>query len=213
MRAPEFHPPLMLVGHHVELVPLEADHAPALVAVGQDPKIWTYLRAGAATTLAEMQSQIAVLLDRQRAATDLCFTVRLLPSHAPVGMTRYLRIDREDRSVEIGGTWYAPEHWRTPLNTEAKYLLLHHAFDVEQVHRVQIQTDSRNLRSRRAIERLGSVREGIMREDVLMPDGAWRSSAIYSILESEWPAVRESLGAQLARPWPPKETARGSGTP
>lgn len=203
MRKPEFRPPVVLVGKHLELVPLEAAHAAALADAGRDPKIWTYIRAGPATTFPEMSAQIAIQLDRQRAGTDLCFTVRRLPSHAPVGMTRFLRIDRESRGVEIGGTWYDPAYWRTPLNTEAKYLLLRHAFDVEQVHRVQLQTDSRNVRSQRAIERLGAVREGVMREDVLMPDGAWRSSVLYSILESDWPTVRRSLEEKLARPWPP----------
>ncbi|HUZ80480.1 MAG TPA: GNAT family protein [Thermoplasmata archaeon] len=202
MREPEFRPPLALVGKHLELVPLQTEHAPALSEAGRDPKVWTYIRSGAATTLSAMTAQIGVLLERQRAGTDLCFTVRRLPGHEPVGMTRFLRVDRESRGVEIGGTWYDPAYWRTPLNTEAKYLLLHHAFDVEHVHRVQLQTDARNVRSQRAIERLGAVREGQMREDVLMPDGVWRSSVLYSILESEWPAVRRSLEEKLARPWP-----------
>ncbi len=202
MREPEFRPPLALVGNRLELVPLQTEHAPALSEAGRDPKVWTYIRSGPAATLPAMTAQIGVLLERQQAGTDLCFTVRRLPGHEPVGMTRFLRIDRESRGVEIGGTWYDPAYWRTPLNTEAKYLLLHHAFDVEHVHRVQLQTDARNVRSRRAIERLGAVREGQMREDVPLPNGVWRSSVLYSILESEWPAVRRSLEEKLARPWP-----------
>lgn len=203
MREPEFHPPLALTGTRIELVSLSTEHTVPLAAVGRDPGIWTYMRSGPATTEPEMRAFIDLLLARQREGTDLCFTVCRLPSHAPIGMTRYLRIDRPDRGVEIGGTWYEPGSQRTPVNTEAKYLLLRHAFEVEGVHRVQIQTDSRNLRSQRAIERLGAVREGRMREDVLMPDGVWRDSILYSILDPEWPRVRRELEAKLARPWPP----------
>lgn len=208
-----FHPPVSLAGKHVELVPLRTEHAAALAEIGRDPTIWTYLRAGPATTLAVMSAQIAVLLERQHAGTDLCFTVLRRPSQTPIGMTRYLRIDRESRGVEIGGTWYATAYWRTPVNTEAKYLLLEYAFDVEHVHRVQLQTDSRNARSQAAIERLGAVREGVMREDVLLPDGGWRSSVLYGILESEWPSVRRSLEAKLRRPWSPTpEDGAGPGS-
>lgn len=203
MGAPGFRPPITLVGTHVELIPLATEHAGPLAAVGGDPQIWTYMRIGPATNEAQMRAQISTLLDRQDAGTDLCFTVRRLPSHAPVGMTRFLRIDREDRCVEIGGTWYEPAYWRTPVNTEAKCLLLRHAFDVERVHRVQLQTDSRNLRSQRAIERLGAVLEGRLREDVLMPDGVRRTSVVYSVLRSEWPAVRARLQESLGRPWTP----------
>ncbi len=203
MREPEFRTPLTLEGRYLELVPLVADHAPALAEVGRDPAIWTYIRSGPARTEKEMDALISVLLGRQAAGTDLCFTIRLLPSHTPVGMTRYLRIDRPNRWVEIGGTWLAPKLWRTPLNTEAKYLMLRHAFEVEGVRRVQIQTDQRNVRSQRAIERLGAVREGVLREDVLLPDGVWRSSVYYGILEPEWPAVRRNLEEKLARPWDP----------
>ncbi|MGD0718795.1 MAG: GNAT family protein [Thermoplasmata archaeon] len=203
MRVPEFRTPITLEGRYLELVPLVAGHAPALAEAGRDPEIWTYMRSGPARTEKEMAALVALLLGRQRAGTDLCFTVQRLPSHTPVGMTRYLRIDREDRCVEIGGTWYTPRFWRTPLNTEAKYLMLRHAFDDEGVHRVQLQTDLRNVRSQRAIERLGAVREGTLREDVLLPDGVWRSSVRYSILLREWPAVRRELEEKLARPWNP----------
>jgi RimJ/RimL family protein N-acetyltransferase len=103
--------------------------------------------------------------------------------------------------VEIGGTWTDPTLWRTPFNTESKRLMLGYAFDTEHVHRVQLKTDLRNLRSQRAIERLGALREGVLREHLLVFGGVRRSSVYYSILEAEWPAVRDRLDAALARPW------------
>ena len=116
-------------------------------------------------------------------------------------MTNFLHIDRENQSVEVGGTWLDSGFWRTPFNTESKYLLFRHAFEVERVNRLQLQTDLRNERSQRAIERLGAVREAVLREDVQLADGYFRSSVYYSVLASEWPAVRARLEASLARPW------------
>ena len=118
-------------------------------------------------------------------------------------MTRYLEIDRDHRRVEVGGTWYAVSHQRTPVNTECKRLLLGHAFDVEKVQRVQFKTDLRNLRSQRAIERLGAVREGVLRDHMQMPDGFTRSSVVYSIVRREWPEIRARLDALLTRSWSP----------
>ena len=101
------------------------------------------------------------------------------------------------RGLEIGGTWYAPEHQRTAANTEAKFLLLRHAFEVMGCIRVQLKTDLRNERSQRAIERLGAVREGVLRDHILMPDGHRRSSVYYSVLDHEWPAVKARLEKKL----------------
>lgn len=148
-----------------------------------------------------MDDLIDELLVAQSEGTDLPFTTRTLPDHTVAGMTRFLRIDRESQWVEIGGTWLDTALWRTPVNTEAKYLMLRHAFEGESAHRVQLQTDSRNERSQRAIARLGAVREGVLREDVLLAGGYFRSSVYFSVLATEWPAVRSGLEAQLRRPW------------
>jgi len=156
---------------------------------------------GPGSTLEEMEALIALLLHRQAEGTDLAFTTVRVDDGRPVGMTRFLHIDRENDSVEVGGTWLDRHCWRTPFNTESKYLMLRHAFDVEQAHRVCLQTDRRNERSQRAIHRLGAVREAELREDRILPSGAFRTSVIYSILAREWPAVKRGLEQQLARPW------------
>lgn len=196
-----FRPPVTLAGRYVRLVPLAPEHAGTLWAAGRDQEIWTYMRTSFVRSEAEMGALIAKLLDRQRAGTDLPFTVELAESGKPIGMTRFLDIQRDDGAVEVGGTWYTTGLQRTPVNTDCKLALLRHAFDVEGAHRVQIKTDQRNLRSQRAIERLGASREGVLREHVRMPDGTFRSSVYYSILSTEWPEVRRRLEGFLARPW------------
>lgn len=201
-----FRVPLTLTGHWVRLVPLERSHARALRGAARDPEIGRLMLEGPGTTLEEMESFISLILERQATGTDLGFTTLVLPEERPVGMTRYLNIDRKNQSVEIGGTWLDSALWRTPVNTESKYLLLRHAFEDERVHRVSLQTDVRNERSRRAIERLGAVREAVFRDDKLLRDGSFRSSVYYGIVVSEWPQVKAALEARLARGWNPPAT-------
>jgi RimJ/RimL family protein N-acetyltransferase len=201
MRPESLRSSFTLAGRHVELVPLDRGHRTELRLAASVPEVGQYLRHTPGRSLHDMDELIDTLLTAQAAGTDLPFTTRLLPDHRTVGMTRFLRIDRENQWVEIGGTWLDPALWRTPINTETKYLLLRHAFENEAVHRVQLQTDLRNERSQRAIVRLGAVREGVLREDVRLSDGAFRSSVYYSILTAEWPAVKSRLESYLARPW------------
>jgi N-acetyltransferase len=201
VRENSFRTPITLTGRYIELVPLERGHRDALLATASHADVWRYLRHGPIRTAADLDRVIADLLDARAAGTDLPFTTRTLPDHRPIGMTRFLRIDRHNHSVEIGGTWLDPTFWRTPINTESKLLMLTQAFDAEQAHRVQLQTDLRNERSQRAIARLGATREGVLREDVLLTDGTYRSSVYFSILDTEWPAVRPRLTSLLSRTW------------
>jgi N-acetyltransferase len=196
----DYRPPVTLEGHHVRLVPLAMDHAAGLLAVAKDPEIWTWVRYGALDTLPRMQEQIRRLLIDQEQGEGLCFTVVLRDTGIPIGMTRFLGISRPDHSVEIGGTWYGRPYWRTAVNTESKFLLLRYAFETENTHRVQLKTDLNNLRSQRAIERLGASREGVFREHLLLETGRFRTSVFYSILISEWPAVKQELARKLERP-------------
>jgi N-acetyltransferase len=206
--APEtFRPPVVLSGRYVRLVPLGPEPLPGLVASAADPEIWTYFRGGDLRTEAAMRTLISELLQRQADGTDLPFTVLDRANDRAIGMSRYLEIDRPNSGVEIGGTWLGREHWRTPCNTEMKLLMLRYAFEVARVHRVQIKTDLRNERAQRAIERLGAVREGILREHVLLGTGCRRSSVYYSILEDEWPSVQQRLEGLLARPWDQSRSA------
>jgi RimJ/RimL family protein N-acetyltransferase len=141
------------------------------------------------------------LLRRQAQGSDVPFAVISLPSGRAVGCTRYMDIQPQDLALEIGGTWYGKSYQRTAVNTEAKYLLLRHAFETAGAHRVQFKTDEHNLRSQTAIVRLGAVREGVLREHMLRPDGSFRSSVYYSILAAEWPAVKARLRGFLSQPY------------
>jgi RimJ/RimL family protein N-acetyltransferase len=184
---------ITLRGRLVCLEPLSTRHIPDLAETGRDEGIWQYMRYGQVTTEAKMAELVGHLLEWQGRGTDLPFAVIHLESGRAVGMTRYMNIEPANRNLEIGGTWYAPAFQRTGVNTECKYLLLGHAFEVLDAIRVQFRTDLRNLRSQKAIERLGAVREGVLREHMILPDGTVRSSIIYSILAKEWPAVKSHL--------------------
>ncbi len=185
--------PVTLVGRRVKLEPLCVEHAEALWPQADEPEIWQYMPYGRVDSLEKLRAVICELLDRQARGTDLCFTVFDLVADMPIGMTRYMTIERAHRSLEIGGTWYGRLYRRTAVNTECKYLLMRHAFEVLGCIRVQLKTDLRNERSQRAIERLGAVREGVLRKHMIMPDGYHRSSVIYSVIDDEWPAVKARL--------------------
>jgi N-acetyltransferase len=198
-----FRTPVTLTGRYVQLVPLDRSHAAETWEIASNPDVTRYLRSGPVNSLDDMERQIDDVLAGQTNGTDRAFTTRLRSTGRAIGMTRFLRIDRPSQWVEIGGTWIDPRFWRTPVNTEAKLLMLRHAFDVERAHRVQLQTDLRNVRSQTAIARLGAQKEGIIREDVVMPDGYRRSSVIFSILAPEWPEVERRLSEMLAPEWKP----------
>jgi RimJ/RimL family protein N-acetyltransferase len=185
--------PVTLYGRHVRLEPLSEAHIAGLALAGQEESIWRYMRYGPVTNPERMRDWVRYMLDLQSRGADLPFAVIHLPDEQVAGATRYLNINRHDCNLEIGGTWYGPAYQHTAVNTESKYLLLQHAFENLGCLRVQIKTDLRNERSRRAIERLGAVQEGILRDHILLPDGYLRSSVIYSILLSEWPGVKKRL--------------------
>lgn len=194
-----FTPHVSLIGAHVRLEPLSLAHAEGLLPHALEPEIWLYIPYGNINTLEKLQNMISGLLRKQETGSDLCYTVFHQASNQPIGMTRYISVDRGNYGVEIGGTWYGKDYRRSAVNTEAKYLLLRHAFEVFACQRVQIQSDVRNERSQRAIERLGAVREGIMRKNKRMPDGHQRNSIMYSIIDNEWPAIKAKLEGWLQK--------------
>ena len=185
--------PVTLVGRWVRLEPLRLEHAEGLWPQADEPDIWRYMPYGEVNSPQRLRAIIEDLLARQARETDLPFAVFDLATGAAAGMTRYMAIDRRNRGLEIGGTWYGRQFRRTAMNTECKYLLMRHAFEVLGCIRVQLKTDLRNERSQRAIERLGAVREGVLRKNIIMADGYHRSSVIYSVLDDEWPAVKARL--------------------
>lgn len=191
--------PVTLTGQVVRLEPLTIEHTADLTLAGQDESIWQYMLYGSIHTHDQMRAWIQDLLDRQKAGTDLPFAVVLLKTGRAIGATRYLEIRPEHRGLEIGGTWYAVDYQRTPVNTECKYLLLKHAFEALGCIRVQFKTDLRNERSQRALYRIGAIKEGILRNHMIMPDGTFRDSVYYSILASEWPKVKTRLEEMMKR--------------
>lgn len=195
-----FRPPVTLEGRWVSLIPLARDHIPDLAKAGRDPEIWRHLWIGPGRTVEEMTTLVDYHLGEQERGTVQAFTVLARPERRPTGIVRFLEIERDHRSVELG-TWLDSAVWRTPINTEVKLLMMRYAFETERAHRLQLKTDERNARSQRAIERLGAVREGTLREHLVRPDGSFRSSIYYSVLSNEWPAVRTRLESLLARPW------------
>ena len=194
--------PITLTGRVVRLEPLTEAHVPDLAAVGQDDSLWLYIPYPLVHSEADMRAWVRDLLSRQAQGTDLPFAVVHQATGRAVGASRYLDIQRANRGLEIGGTWYGRAFQRTAVNTESKYLLLSHAFDGLGYIRVQLKTDLRNERSQRAIERIGAVREGVLRHSMIMPDGHRRNSVYYSILSEEWPGVKARLESLLARTAP-----------
>jgi RimJ/RimL family protein N-acetyltransferase len=191
--------PVTLTGRVVRLEPLSEAHVSDLAAVGQDDSLWAYIPYPPVRSEDDMRAWVLDLLVRQARGADLPFAVVHLETGRAIGASRYLDIQLANRAVEIGGTWYGRAFQRTAVNTESKYLLLGHAFERLGCIRVQLKTDLRNERSRRAIERIGAVCEGVLRHSMIMPDGYWRDSVYYSILADEWPGVKARLEGMLGR--------------
>jgi len=193
--------PVVLTGKHVRLEPMTEAHIPALTEIGAGQAFWHFMLYGDNQTEEDMARWVKEILGRAKHGTDLPFVAVHLASGQVAGATRFLNIMPGDRGLEIGGTWYGPEFQRTVVNTECKYLLLGHAFEALKAIRVQLKTDLRNERSQRAIERIGAVKEGVLRNHMILSDGRTRDSVFYSILDTEWPEVKARL-ARLMEGWP-----------
>lgn len=190
----EWRTPVVLSGRSVRLEPMSEAHVPGLTAIGQDDSIWKHMLYGEVRTEEDVRRWVRNILSRP----DLPFVVIHLESGRIAGATRFLNIAPEHRGLEIGGTWYGLEFQRTVVNTECKYLLLKYAFETLDCIRVQFKTDLQNERSQKAIERIGAVKEGVLRNHMILPDGRYRHSVFYSILDTEWPEVKKRLEERLA---------------
>jgi RimJ/RimL family protein N-acetyltransferase len=188
---------VVLSGQTVRVEPLEQRHAADLLAAAADPEIWLYMPAPQPRCLGDVEALVAAALHDAANGEQVPFAIIDRHSGQAVGSTRYLEIRPADRALEIGWTWYAREAQRTAANTECKYLLLRHAFEDLGALRMQFKTDARNLRSQRAIERLGAVREGVLRKQRILHDGFVRDAVYYSIIDAEWPTVKRGLEAML----------------
>lgn len=191
--------PVTLTGRIVHLAPMTYAHIPDLVEAGRDESIWKYMIYGDLSSAEGMSGWVREILHRQSTGTDMAFVVILQENERVVGATRYMEMRPLHRSLEIGGTWIAPEYHRTGVNTECKYLMLKHAFEKMTCIRVQFKVDARNKQSIAAIERLGAIREGVLRNHYILQDGSYRDSVYFSILDREWPAARIRLELFLKR--------------
>lgn len=191
--------PVTLEGRHIRLDPLTLAHLDRLCAVGLDEDLWRW-HVTPVRTRDEMQALIESALNDQRTGTSLPFAIIDKASREAVGSTRCLNIDKIHHRVEIGGTWIARPWQRTAVNTEAKYLMLCHAFEKLGCIRVELKTDSLNERSRRAIQRIGAKEEGTFRNHMIAHTGRIRHSVYYSIVDSEWPEAKARLERMLASP-------------
>jgi RimJ/RimL family protein N-acetyltransferase len=192
--------PVTLEGRHVRLEPLTLAHLDALCVHGLDDDLWRFTTTQIHAP-AEMRTYVETALDEQARGVALPFVTVERSSGEIVGSTRFGNIEREHRGAEIGWTWVARRCHRTPVNTEAKYLMLSHAFETWQCIRVALKTDSINERSRHAILRLGAKEEGTFRNHMIVSTGRIRHTTYFSITDSEWPTVKADLAAKLARPF------------
>jgi RimJ/RimL family protein N-acetyltransferase len=189
--------PVTLTGKYARLEPLDEAHIPGLAEIGIGQNFWHFMLYGDMKTDADIRNWVMDILRRAEKSADLPFAVIDLTSGRVAGATRYLNIMPKDRGLEIGGTWYGTDFQRTAVNTECKYLLMSYAFEKLRAIRVQLKTDSRNERSQKAIERIGAKKEGVLRNHMILPDGYFRHSVFYSVLDTEWPEVKKNLEAMM----------------
>jgi RimJ/RimL family protein N-acetyltransferase len=188
--------PIILKGEHVSLEPLAIAHLDELTEAVKDGELWKLWYTLVPSPEA-MRQEIERRLDLQSKGSMLPFAVRRADNGSLCGMTTYMNIDAVHKRVEIGSTWYAKSVQRTGLNTEAKLLLLTHAFDALQCIAVEFRTHWMNQQSRAAIARLGAKQDGILRNHQRMADGSLRDTVVFSIIQSEWPMIRRHLTHQL----------------
>ncbi|HEY6066676.1 MAG TPA: GNAT family protein [Thermoanaerobaculia bacterium] len=190
--------PVVLEGEHVRLEPLSLDHVDDLARVAFDPAIWKWT-SERALSREELSAYVERALSAAATGTVLPFATVARRAGRAIGSTRFANYDGANRRVEIGWTWLGREWQRTAINTEAKSLMLAHAFDELGCVRVELRTDVLNEQSRAAIRRIGAAEEGVLRKHAITSTGRVRDDVYYSIVDDEWPAVKAKLRERLAR--------------
>jgi N-acetyltransferase len=175
---------------------MRPEHAGALLEAGGAPEIWEWMPSRPVNA-ATMDAWLKKAIHAESLGREYPFVVMRLADSRLVGSTRYLDVQEDDRTVEIGWTWYAPDTWGGVVNPEAKYLLMRHAFETWGAIRVALRTDIRNLHSQAAIKKLGAKYEGLLRNQRIRPDGSYRDTVSFSVIDREWPAVKARLEARL----------------
>ncbi|MDL5596929.1 GNAT family protein [Bacillus subtilis] len=188
---------ITLQGQGIVLRPLQYSDADALLHAAADGELWN-LTVTVVPSASTVDSYLKKALDGREAGTVMPFAIVLKETGEVIGSTRFWKIDPLNRKLEIGSSWISARFQKTFVNTEAKYLMLRHAFEVLDCVRVQFTTDENNQKSRHAILRLGAQQEGIVRHERIMPDGRKRNSVRFSIIDDEWPQVRQNLEQKLA---------------
>lgn len=190
--------PVTLEGGHVRMLPLSLDHLDGLTAVGLDPELWKWIPHPVVDRQG-MKDYVETALDEQRRGLSVPFAATLKGDGKVVGCTRYANISVKDGRLEIGWTWIGKAWQRSAVNTEAKYLMLRHAFETLGCTRVELKTDGLNEKSRNAILRIGAKQEGILRRHTMTHTGRIRDTVYFSILDSEWPEVKSRLESRLSQ--------------
>ncbi|MFL1453407.1 GNAT family N-acetyltransferase [Marinobacter sp. GN3S48] len=187
---------VVLESETVKLAPLHRNHADALVEAASDGQLWSLWFTGVPGR-DTIHSYIEKALSEKDAGRALPFVVIEKVSNKIIGSTRFCNADSQNNRVEIGYTWYAKSYQRSPMNTECKLLLLGHAFEDLNAIAVEFRTHWHNLESRAAIARLGAKQDGVLRNHQRMPDGGYRDTVVFSIINLEWPVVQQSLMHKL----------------
>ncbi|MEO6305396.1 MAG: GNAT family protein [Bacteroidia bacterium] len=188
------HHPTELIGKAVKLIPLNTFHFEEICTLAKEKSIWTYSPIGVDGY--DNQTHIGFLekcIMKRNSGEFYPFVVILCKTDKVIGFTIYHSINNENRSLEIGCTWFHPDYWSTNLNTECKYLMLKHCFETLETIRIQLKANDNNIRSRKAIEKIGGKFEGILRKDKILEDVTIRNAAYYSIIDDEWVSVKVNL--------------------
>ncbi|MCS4302814.1 GNAT family N-acetyltransferase [Chryseobacterium sp. BIGb0232] len=188
--------PIILEGTTIELIPLEKEHFEELYAAAADKDLWTLIPTNASDKTIFYQNYEFSLSEREN-GNQYPFVIRHKETQQLIGSTRFFEIYPSDKKLEIGWTWIIKDFWGTTVNLECKLLLLTYCFEILKTNRVQLKTKDNNFRSRKAIEKIGGVFEGILRKDKIQNDGSTRNAAYYSILDDEWKAAKQKIEAQI----------------
>ena len=182
-----------LTGEFVRIVPMQKNHIQELYEIGKDDAIWTHYPDTVVESFNDMESIVENALYNKKIGTEFPFVVLLRENDKVIGSTRFLEISKNNKRLEIGWTWLTPTAWGTKINAECKYLLLKYCFETLKCIRVQLKTDELNIRSQKAIEKIGGQKEGILRNHMIRKDGTYRNSVLYSIIESDWNKAENKL--------------------
>lgn len=190
--------PITLEGQIVQLITLNKDHFSELEVLASDKRIWQYYVYDG-TDSTRFRAVLKSAMDEMLNGTQLPFVIYNKASKRIIGSTRFIDIQSLHRKLEIGSTWLHPDYWGTEVNLECKLLMLTYCFEKANAMRVQFKTDENNIRSRRAIEKVGGKFEGVLRHDMLRDNGTKRNSAYYSIIDDEWNHLKTTLADQLKK--------------